>query len=83
MTVRDFVFVATLFAGCAPSPELDQLKMRAAYDMMCSDRDDIHYKSLGNDTYDVDGCGKRARYVWVCDGHMPRSPCKWVRNPPR
>jgi hypothetical protein len=71
---------ALVWVGCAPSPELDQLKVRAAYDMMCSSRDDIHVKALGNDSYDVDGCGKRARYVWVCQGHAPMSPCKWVRN---
>ena len=74
-------FVALASLGCAPSPELGQLKIRAAFDMSCSDRDDIHVKALGNDTYDVDGCGKRAKYAWVCDGHGPMSPCKWVRNP--
>jgi hypothetical protein len=66
--------------ACAPSPELGQLKIRAAYDMSCGDRNDIQVKPLGNDTYDVDGCGKHARYAWVCDGHAPMSPCKWVRH---
>ena len=73
--------VALAWAGCAPGPELGQLKIRAAYDMSCSDRDDIRVKSLGNDVYDAEGCGKTARYSWVCEGHAPMSPCKWVRNP--
>jgi len=75
--------VALACVGCAPSPELGQLKNQASFDMSCSDRGDIRTKALGNDAYDVDGCGKHARYLWVCDGHGPMSPCKWVREKPR
>jgi len=72
--------------GCAPSPASSELRSRAAYDMNCSDREDIRTKALGNDVYYAEGCGKRAKYAWVCEGHGPMSPCKWVRvwdsNPP-
>ena len=72
--------------GCAPSPSSTELKTRASYDMSCSDREDIHTKDLGDDVYSAEGCGKRAKYAWVCKGHAPMSPCSWVRiwdsNPP-
>ena len=74
------VAVALACVRCAPSPELGQLKNQASFDMSCSNRDDIHSRARGNDVYDVDGCGKHARYLWVCDGHGPMSPCKWVRE---
>jgi len=77
---RRFGLVALTWIACAPSPETGQLRIRAAYDMSCGG-DDIHWKALGNDTYDVEGCGKRAKYAWVCNGHAPMSPCKWVRHP--
>jgi hypothetical protein len=78
-TARWFALLALVLFACAPSPELGQLKIRAAHDMSCGG-DDIHWKALGNDVYDVDGCGKHARYAWICNGHGPMSPCKWVRH---
>ena len=78
---KRFAVFVLVSAGCAPSPENGQLRIRASYDMSCSDQNDLQVKPLGNDTYDVEGCGKHARYVWVCKGHGPMSPCKWVRLP--
>ena len=78
---RRFGLLALAWIACAPSPEVGQLRIRAAYDMSCGDRDDLRVKALGNDVYDVDGCGKHARYAWICTGHGPMSPCKWVRYP--
>ena len=64
--------------SCAPGPELGQLKIQAAHDISCSEKDDIHSKSLGDDIYEVRGCGREAKYRWVCNGHGPMSPCRWV-----
>jgi hypothetical protein len=80
LPVRRLAFLSLVWVACAPSPEVGQLKIRAAHEMSCGDRDDIHVKALGNDVYDVEGCGKHARYAWICDGHAPMSPCKWVRH---
>jgi hypothetical protein len=77
---RRFELLLLICAACAPSPETGQLRIRAAYDMSCGG-DDIHWKALDNDVYDVEGCGKRAKYAWICSGHGPMSPCKWVRHP--
>jgi hypothetical protein len=77
---KRFAVFALIGAGCAPSPETGQLRIRAAYDMSCGG-DDIHWRALGNDVYDVEGCAKHAKYAWICSGHGPMSPCKWVRYP--
>ena len=74
---------AVAAVACAPSPQAEELRVRAAYDMKCSNRDDIRVTDLGNDTYDAAGCGKRATYAWVCRGHGPMAPCKWVRGAER
>ena len=77
-----FAWVAgASLAGCAPSPQAEDLRVRASYDMQCSDQRDIKVTDVGNDTYDASGCGKRATYHWVCKGHGPVAPCKWVRDP--
>jgi len=73
--------VGLALAGCAPSPQAGDLQTRAGYDMNCSDRTDIRVRELGNDTYDAEGCGKHARYAWVCKGHGPMAPCQWKRFP--
>ena len=70
-----------IFVGCAPGPEMGQLKIQASHDIGCSDKDDIHSKSLGDDRYEVHGCGRHARYHWICSGHGPMSPCHWEREP--
>jgi len=75
------VLGACVAGSCAPGPELGQLKVRASYDMSCSNREDIQVKALDDDTYDAAGCGKRATYAWVCNGRGPMAPCDWVRRP--
>ena len=72
--------IAMLLLGCAPKAHTSDLRDRAAYDMKCSDKTDIAIKPLGNDSYDVTGCGKRATYQWTCNGSGPMASCRWHRT---
>jgi hypothetical protein len=74
------VIASSTWFACAPSPELGQLRIRASHDMSCGDKENIHFKSVGDDVYDAEACGRHTEYVWVCDGHWPMSPCSWVRK---
>src|SRR5436309_312366 len=46
------------------APPLGELRTRAAFDLVCAG-DSLQVQSIGVHTYGVEGCGKRATYVWV------------------
>jgi len=54
--------MATGATHCAPL--LGELRTRAAFDLVCVG-DSLQVQSIGERTYGVEGCGKRATYVWV------------------
>jgi hypothetical protein len=49
---------------CATSGNVGELRARAAFDLACP-ADSLQVQSLAERTYGVDGCGKRATYVWA------------------
>ena len=61
-----------LVLGCGPNEA--QLRSRAAYDLRCAE-DQLQLTKLDKRTRGVDGCGRRATYVWVCEGS-----CTWMLN---
>jgi hypothetical protein len=49
---------------CATSGNLGELRTRAAFDLACPS-DSLQTHPLSERTVGVDGCGKRATYVWA------------------
>ena len=53
--------MAGLTAGCGGS--VSDLRARAAFDLKCQD-DQLVVTDLGSNSKGVEGCGRRATYVW-------------------
>jgi hypothetical protein len=66
-----------LVLGCGPNEA--QLRSRAAYDLRCPEAQ-LQLTKLDKRTRGVDGCGRRATYVWVCQGATGDSGCTWMMN---
>ena len=55
----------------------DTLNQRAKFDLNCQSTQMVE---LGENTYGVTGCGRRATYVWHCSGQGMNETCNWVMN---
>jgi hypothetical protein len=56
--------LALAAAHCATAGNVGDLRARAAFDLACPS-DALQLQALAERTYGVDGCGKRATYVWA------------------
>jgi hypothetical protein len=65
----------TLLVGCAP---IGPLLNRAAFDLDCT-RNKLSVVDLDTNTKGVQGCGRRATYIWSCGA---KQICVWVLNSP-
>lgn len=83
------VFVGGLFAsaGCGgPEPPAKHPVVSVApFDLDCPEKE-LSYTQIDENTMGVTGCGKRAKYVQICDppssdivGALSRG-CRWLRN---
>ena len=77
--------LGALLGGCATaSNEVHPVVSMAAFDLNCP-RAKLRYTQINDDTWGVDGCGQRAKYIRAC--RQVRDPllgwndrCQWVRN---
>jgi hypothetical protein len=70
--IQCLILVAPLasLAGCGPS--LEPLRVRASFDMLCSEQA-LTLTKIEFDAYTVSGCGRRVNYVYVQE--------KWIADP--
>ena len=60
-----WILGVTFLGATHCAPPLADLRTRAAFDLTCAS-ESLQVQPLGGDrTYGVEGCGKRATYVWV------------------
>jgi hypothetical protein len=65
-----FMLSAAALAACGPtmtSARPEELTRRAAFDLDCPEPS-LKQTQLGEGTYGVSGCGRRATYVSMCNG---------------
>jgi hypothetical protein len=76
---RLVLVAATLAGACATTgAQSDLVGQRAAFDLQCG-RSQLQISSLGNNTFGVVGCGKRAAYVVSCTANTVDS-CTAIMN---
>lgn len=70
--IQCLILVAPLasLVGCGPA--LEPLRVRASYDMLCSEQA-LTLTKIEFDAYTVTGCGRRVNYVYVQE--------KWIADP--
>lgn len=71
-------------ANCAtgvPVATKEKLLRRAAFDLSCS-RQQLTITTIDDDVRAVDGCGRQATYVQICDAPAidPTRTCNWLMN---
>jgi hypothetical protein len=70
-------------ANCATGVPVakEKLLRRAAFDLSCT-RQQLTITTIDEDVRAVDGCGRQATYVQVCDGPVSEvsRTCNWLMN---
>jgi hypothetical protein len=64
ITVSSILGLAVGATHCAASANIGELKTRAAFDLACAG-DSLQLQPFGERTVGVEGCGRRATYVWA------------------
>ena len=72
---RMLMFVLAISA-CATIPKADQVKIRAAHDLACTE-DQVQATRVDDKTFRAAGCGKEATYTEECIG-VDTTSCTWI-----
>jgi hypothetical protein len=71
---------SVLSAGCAAQqPTVHPIVKLAPFDLDCP-RDEIEYTHIDEDVWGASGCGKRVKYVQICQRRGYWSECHWIQN---
>jgi hypothetical protein len=83
MVLRNVAIALSLaIAGCATTGSKQEIVgNRAAFDLQC-DAGKLSVTDLGNESYGVVGCGKRASYVVTCKTFYAKD-CTAIANSPQ
>lgn len=78
------VFVVGLLASaCATPQRVEHPVVRmASFDLKCP-KDQLGFMEIDEKTWGVEGCGKRARYVEICQRsgmYGLNQECQWIAN---
>jgi hypothetical protein len=84
LTSLSSISLTLLLSACAvhqSTAKPQELLQRAAFDLDCPEAS-LSQAALGQDTFGVSGCGKRATYVSQCNGQPGHfgTTCRWVMN---